>query len=925
MITSCRVYKASQFQQVENLYLSDFMKLFPFTRVREHVRNRLLGWTLFAVAVAALPLRADPSATPTPNADGVGQPGPFPFQDSSLPLDKRLDDVLGRLTPDEKIEQLMMKAPAIPRLGIPAYHYWNEGLHGMARNGPATVFPQAIALGATWDPILEGKVADVISTEFRAKNNETISKNPGTNIYQGLTVWSPNINIFRDPRWGRGQETYGEDPYLTGCMGVAFVRGLQGDDPTYLKTVATLKHFAVHSGPEKLRHVFDAHPSGRDLHETYLPAFEAGITEGHAWSVMSAYNEVDGVPAPANKMLLTDILRTTWGFQGAVVGDVDTVGDAFGAHHYGTSPAEVCATCLKAGNDECSGGAYDHLHDSLKQGLITEADLNVALRRLFTLRFKLGMFDPADKVLYRKIPISALNAPENDTMALQAAREALVLLKNDGSLPWNPKDLKTVAILGPTADDNGAVVGNYAGTPVKPVNILMGITNKLKPLGITVLHDPAIPLVSGFRETGTTIPESSLFSDGQKTNTGLVGTFFSDDAFKKPIAGQPTRTEKALDLNWSEDQPLPALPLKDNKIEWTGVLIPNLTGEYALTLNFMGSARLYVDDKLLLDEKHPKDQKANHASTGLSLTAGQLYHLKVQYMQTPDSNMGKIQLGWRLPGGMEKALALAKQADHIILTLGLTPGLENEEMGVELEGFDRGDRTTIELPKIQEDLLAQVAALGKPTIVILTNGSALNFDTSKPNAILEAWYYGQRGGDAVAEAIVGETNPGGRLPVTFYKSSDDLPSFEDYSMANRTYRYFKGKPLYAFGYGLSYTTFTDEHITVSEEKADKTMDLSVKVTNTGKVAGDEVVQVYAHAEKPPVEMPLEWLIGFQRVHLNPGESQSVVIPLKEKNLRRWDEQGNKYVVDAGVYDLRVGSASDHILGEVPFTVKVTTP
>ncbi len=717
----------------------------------------------------------------------AGESPPIPFRDTRLPLYQRVQDLLDRLTIDEKISQLMMATPGVPRLGIPAYDWWNEGLHGVARNGNATVFPQAIGLAATWDTDLHGRIASVISTEARAKNNELIRNAGGASPrYQGLTIWSPNINIFRDPRWGRGQETYGEDPFLTGRFAVAFVRGLQGDDPRYLKTVSTLKHFAVHSGPEQLRHRFNAVISERDLHETYLPAFEAGVRYGGVSSLMSSYNAVDGVPSPANRRLLTDILRRDWGFRGAVVGDVDAVADIYNAegHHFARDAAEASADAIKAGTDLCSGTTYQALPEALRRGLVTEDDIDQALGRLLRLRFRLGQFDPPGAVAYTAIPISEVDSAAHDALALTASRESLVLLKNDGVLPWDPAKIKTVAIIGPTADSMPALLGNYNGTPVRPVTLLAGIRARLARLGITVLYEPGVPLVSGL---------------GQQAGA------------------------------------------------------PNVPADAAPSL--------------------------------------------------------------------DRAMAAGRRADHIVLVLGLTPDVEGEEMRLEAEGFHGGDRTSILLPAPQRELLNAVAALGKPVTVVLTTGSALSFDVSKAGAVLVAWYYGQRGGDAVAEALLGETNPAGRLPVTFYRADSDLPPFEDYSMANRTYRYFAGKPLYAFGHGLSYTTFAYDGIGASqgEAKAEDTLAVRVRVRNTGSRDGDEVVEVYARAEHPPVPMPLEWLVGFRRVTIRAGASVSVEIPVRIGEFRRWDDAAGGYTVDPGAYEIAAGPSSDNL----PCTTVVT--
>ncbi len=855
---------------------------------------------------------------------------PPPFRDPGLPLEKRVDDLLSRLTLEEKIGQTMMASPAVPRLDIPAYDWWNEALHGVARNGVATVFPQAIGLAATWNPALHQRIAETIATEARAKNNEILAKSGGaTKRYQGLTIWSPNINIFRDPRWGRGQETYGEDPFLTGRFAVAFVRGLQGDDPRYLKTVATVKHFAVHSGPEPERHKFDAVVGERDLRETYLPAFEAGIREGGATSLMSAYNAVNGTPAPAHVQLLQKILREEWGFSGAVVGDVDNVSDMWrdGGHGFSKDAAEASATALKAGNDLCSGKTYEALGEALKRGLLAEADLDVALRRLFTLRFRLGQFDPADRVPYRAVPPSSNNSPENDRLALEAARQSLVLLKNDGTLPWDPAKLKTVALLGPTGGDESALLGNYSGTPSRKVTLAEGLRARLEARGVKVLAEPGVPLVKGFRVSGHPFPAGVLFTAADRAQPGLRAEVFAHDKqdAKKPLVdGLPvsTRTDPQVDFQWDEAQPVEGIPISNTGIRWTGVLVPPVSGEYVLGVVAEGAARLFLDDRSVINSWRRDPERP--LSTTVQLEAGRAYAVRLEYAQlTPK---GRIQFGWVAPGqddGMEKALAAARAADHIVLTLGITPDLEGESMSVTAEGFKGGDRLNLDLPATQRELLAKVAELKKPTVVVLTTGSAINLDDSQANAVLLAWYYGQRGADAVAEALLGETNPAGRLPVTFYRDTEGLPAFADYGMANRTYRFYTGKPLYAFGHGLSYTTFAYEKLALSAGSARRadTLHVSVTVKNTGARDGDEVVQLYATAEKAPVPMPLRQLVGFSRVSLKAGETKTVGLDVPVERLRRWDEAADRYVVDPGTWHFDAGPASDRLPLRGTFTVK----
>lgn len=846
-----------------------------------------------------------------------------PFSNPDLPVAERVENLLSLLTIEEKISQTMMGSPAIERLGIPRYDWWNEALHGVARNGVATVFPQAIGLAATWNPALHQTIAEAISTEARAKNNALLDdpkSDGGTKRYQGLTIWSPNINIFRDPRWGRGQETYGEDPFLTGRLAVAFVKGLQGDDPHHLKSVATVKHFAVHSGPEPLRHAFDARVGERDLWETYLPAFEAGIVEGGATSLMSAYNAVNGIPAPAHTDLLQKILRERWGFSGAVVGDVDNVADMWRpkAHLYSKDAAEASATALKAGNDLCSGKTYEALGEAVKRGLVTEADLDVALRRLFTLRFRLGQFDPAARVAYRAIPASANDSPAHDALALEAARQSLVLLKNDGALPLDAAKLRTVAILGPTGYEESTVLGNYAGTPSRMVTLTNGLRSRFEALGIKVLAEPGVPLAKGFRVSGQPFPEGVLFTDATRSAPGLRGEVFAhdkQDSKSAVVEGRPasTRTDLQVNLQWDETQPIDGVPTANAAVRWSGVLVPHATGEHLLGIVAEGAVRLFIDDQPVIDSWRKDPERP--LSTTLQLEAGRAYAVRLEYAQL--TYKGRVQFGWIAPGqddGFTRALAAARQSDHVILTLGITPDMEGESMSVTAEGFKGGDKLSLELPATQRELLARVAELKKPTTVVLTCGSAIALDDSQADAVLLAWYYGQRGADAVADTLLGLANPAGRLPITFYRNLDGLPAFEDYAMTNRTYRYYAGKPLYAFGHGLSYTTFAYEKLALSADsaRASDTVRISVTVKNTGPRDGDEVVQLYATAAAAPVPMPLRQLVAFQRVPLRAGETKTITLPVSISQLRRWDETADRYVVDPGAWHLDAGPASDRL-------------
>ncbi|QEH38471.1 Xylan 1,4-beta-xylosidase precursor [Aquisphaera giovannonii] len=845
---------------------------------------------LLLVALAAIPARAQEPGL-------AGQP----WRNPDLPLEKRVDDLVARLTVEEKVAQMMMATPAIPRLGIPAYHWWNEALHGVARAGRATVFPQAIALAATWNPELHRKIADVISTETRAKHHEA-ARQGKFDIYQGLTLWSPNINIFRDPRWGRGQETYGEDPYLTGRFGVAFVRGIQGDDPTYLKAVATPKHFAVHSGPEPARHGFNAIASPRDLWETYLVAFEASIREGKAASLMSAYNAVNGESATGSRKLLTDILRGKWGFDGAVVSDVDSVGDIFQGHHFATDLAQASAIAVRAGDDECSGTSFRAIPEALKRGLLTEADLDQAVKRLFRVRFRLGLFDPPDRVAYARIPYSENDTPEHDRMALEAARQSLVLLKNDGTLPLK-KDLKTVAVIGPVAKSMPVLLGNYHGIPSKPVTLFEGIRRKLEPRGVKVLSGPPIPLVDGFRDNREIIGEDSLVAEYGKGPGLLREVFHNRDLVGTPASA---RADRAVDIVWNKYNPLPDVPLEDSSLRWSGSLVPPEAGRYEIGASGEGRFRVWLDGKPLLDRW--TGQGFRSAAEAVDLEAGKAYPIRVELTHQGDS--ASLHLSWKTPAvdrAVERSVALAREADAVILTLGITPELEGEEMRVDAVGFKGGDRTTLALPASQERILKAVAAVGKPTVVVLTGGSALAFDQQPAGAVLLAWYSGQRGGDAVADALVGDYNPGGRLPVTFYRGEKDLPAFEDYSMNGRTYRYYAGPVLYPFGHGLSYTTFAYANLKVEPARLTSAapVRVTVDVTNTGRVEGDEIAELYLAPPKGAGTNLIRQLRGLKREHLQPGETRTLTFDLPPLALTHVNEAGER-VLKPGEIAVSVG-------------------
>ena len=838
----------------------------------------------------------------SPSLTAQQAPADAPYLDPKVPVDQRAADLISRMTLEEKIDQLAHTAPAIPRLRVPAYNWWNEGLHGVARAGFATVFPQAIGMAAAFDEPLMHDVADVISTEFRAKYSAAVHPDGSTDWYRGLTVWSPNINIFRDPRWGRGQETYGEDPYLTARLGVAFITGLQGNDPNYFKTIATPKHFAVHSGPESTRHSVNVDASRHDMEETYLPAFRAAILEGKAESVMCAYNRLNGEPACANSTLLVEHLRKDWGFAGYVVSDCGAVADVYKGHHYTPTPAAAAAAVFNSGMDLICGDSRNNMNAdpqgilaAVQQGLLSEADLDRALRRLFIARIRLGLFDPPSSV-----PYSRLTAADNDTeahrqLSLRMARESLVLLKNKNSFLPLRHPPSSIAVIGPDADSLDALEGNYSGTPSNPVTILAGIRNRFPQSKIVFVQGTG--LVGPVTKSVTT---DALCTDGSCSQHGLKADYFSN----MTLEGSPvmSRVDAAIDFNWGDAGVSPQL-LNKYSVRWTGVLISPESNDYLLGFTGEDGFRMWLDGAPLVED-WTLHRPANTETKEVHLEKGRPYSLKIEYFQ--NIRISEARLIWSLPGGEEKqAVAAARNADLVIAVMGLSPRIEGEEMKVSADGFSSGDRTRIDLPAPQEQLLKRIASVAKPTVLILTNGSALAIHWAAANpdipAILEAWYPGGQGGTAVAEALAGDFSPAGRLPVTFYKSVDQLPSFDDYSMAKRTYRYFEGEPLYPFGFGLSYTSFAYAEPKVDRSKisAKDSVTLSVDVKNTGATSGDEVVQLYlTHVGIDGA--PLRSLAGFTRVHLDRGEKRTVKFVLRDRDLSIVDASGKHRIVPGKV-------------------------
>jgi len=812
---------------------------------------------------------------------------------------ERARDLVARMSLEEKASQLQHDSPALARLGIPAYNWWNEGLHGVARAGNATVFPQAIGMAATWNSPLITQVADTVATEFRAKYLETVGPDGSSGIYRGLTVWSPNVNIFRDPRWGRGQETYGEDPHLTSRIGVAYVRGLQGDTPGAPKVSATVKHLAVHSGPEADRHREDIHPSQRDLIETYLPAFHATVTEGKVLSLMCAYNAVDGVPACANTSLLKDYLRGAWKFQGHVVSDCGAVADIHtdSAHRYTRTPEEAVAAAVKAGTDVlCEFGdsptaAPATTVRAVRQGLLAEADLDRALRRLLEARIRLGLLElPADRP-FKQIGAKDYDTPAHRRLNLETARQSLVLLKNDGLLPL-ARAPERIAVIGPNADSVDSLVGNYNGTPSKPITVLEGIRARFPQAQVSHIEGTgwvAPPLQD--------VPAAAVCRDPACKQPGLQLERFDNLG----LEGKPVAVEDVAraEFKWG----WPDAYERKTSARWTGYLRASEDGMHNFRLKSNQGYRIRVDGRMVTDLW---DIAWPTAKTEIKLTAGKVYRIEVEAQQAGWDGDQKLQ--WTRPSFDDAAaLEAARNADLVVFVSGLNWQLEGEEMAVHAPGFAGGDRTSIDLPAPQEALLQRIGALGKPLVLVNMSGSAmaLNWADKHVPAIIQAWYPGGEGGQAVAELIAGDFSPAGRLPVTFYKAAADLPPFKDYSMQGRTYKYFKGEPLYPFGHGLSYTRFAYAATGGAPKaiRAGSGVKLAVDVKNVGRRAADEVVQVYVR--RPGAGAPNSTLAAFSRIALKPGETRRVRFALDARALSTVDAAG-KRAVEAGPAILWVG-------------------
>lgn len=885
--------------------------------IRQKVRKILLpklAVFLFIALVISVPSFAQ---NPSPLQECAGSL-------SASDLDKWIDALIAQMTPEERIAQLQDRAPAIPRLNVPAYNWWNEGLHGIARNGFATVFPQAIGLAATFDPDLVASTGDVVSTEARAKFNS--HQDTDSARYAGLTIWSPNINIFRDPRWGRGQETYGEDPYLTGLLGGEFVRGIQGmarkpeqeSESFYLKANATPKHFAVHSGPESQRDGFNARVSQHDLEDTYLAAFQTLISGAHPAAMMCSYNAINGTPACANDRLLADHVRKDWGFSGYIVSDCDAVDEITEYLHFTSDHAHGAAAALKAGVDLDCGATYTHLNESLAQHLITEQDINRALHRLLLARLRLGMLQPDKCSPYSVIGPAQVDTHEDRTLALRAAAESMVLLKNEGHLlPLNLSG-KRVAVIGPTADLLEEIEANYHGTVQRPMTLLDGLQEAL-PLTAPIFYAQGSKLAEGLT---LPIPRTALRTkDGMNAARGLTGEYFDNGT----LSGTPVIVRVDQRVDFDLDRVMPAPELRGPySIRWSGELLPPAAGTYRLRVGIdrcfdckgHDGYRLWVDGKKLLDDDG--SSKKNPDAVSLEWKTAEPHTMRLELLHTGEDE--GIHLEWEAPAEaqLKEALAAAEHADVILAMVGLSPSLEGEALGVHVPDFFGGDRLTLALPEPQRRLLAALSALHKPLVVVLSSGSAVapGEEARPAGAIMETWYPGEEGGHALAKLLSGAINPSGRLPVTVYRSVSDLPAFNDYSMAHRTYRYFDGPVEYPFGFGLSYTTFNyaEPRVSSSTLAAGQSLEVNVMVRNSGHRDGDEVAQLYLI---PPAVAgsPRLSLQGVRRIHLKAGESKQIEFTLAPKQLSAVDSEGMRNF-QSGKYRVFVGGSQPSDLNQV---------
>lgn len=848
---------------------------------------------------------------------GCGEKYEHPFRNPGLSTEERIDNLMSLLTPEEKVGLMTNSSKAVPRLGIPEYDWWNEALHGIARSGKATVFPQAIGLAAAWNDREHFNTFDMISDEARAKYNEAVRDN-NRERYYGLSFWTPNINIFRDPRWGRGQETYGEDPYLTARLGIAAVKGLQGDDPKYFKTHACAKHYAVHSGPEWNRHSYNATASGRDLWETYLPAFKALVQDANVQEVMCAYNAYDGQPCCGNNFLLNDILRNRWGFKGMVVSDCWAINDFFEADRHETHPtaeAAVADAVIHSTDLEC-GKTYSALINALQQGLITQEQIDTSLRRVLRGWFELGMFDPADMVPWSDLPYSVVDSQKHREQALKMARESMTLLKNSNNTLPLSKDIKKIAVIGSNAADSTMLWGNYNGFPSSTVTVLDGIKAKLP--NAEIIYEKGCELVDPWIRTSL----YDNFTSETNGEPGLKVEFFNNNELKDQPAAVVVNST-GINYNNSGGTALAqGVNLTNTSTRISGVFTAPYTGKVVVTAKASDKFDLYVENKPVISQS--KGVKLISPEYEISVEKGKKYTVRLEHIQDGQNVEIDLSIYKKEAAEFSSLVEKIKDVDAIVYVGGLSPSLEGEEMPVSAEGFRGGDKVSIDLPKVQQRILAALKKTGKPVVFVLCTGSALALEQDEKNydALLCAWYGGQSSGTAVADVLFGDYNPAGRLPVTFYKTLGQLddalskhndPSrqgFENYDMQGRTYRYMNDAPLYSFGHGLSYSTFTygDVVLKANKIKAGEGVTVTVPVTNTSDRGGEEVVQVYVKRNNDP-QAPVKSLRAFERVYIKANETKQVELKIASDAFDFYDAETDGLITKPGNYTIMYGGTS----------------
>lgn len=837
----------------------------------------------------------------------------LPYQNPNLSAKERAEDLCSRLTLEEKAQLMLDESPAIPRMGIKKFFWWSEALHGAANMGNVTVFPEPVGMAASFNPDLLYKVFDAVSTEFRAQYNHRMLNGGEDQKFHSLSVWTPNVNIFRDPRWGRGQETYGEDPYLTSVMGTQVVRGLQGpEDAKYRKLWACAKHYAVHSGPEYTRHTVNLTDiTPRDMWETYMPAFKTLVQDAKVREVMCAYQRLDDDPCCGSTRLLQQILRDEWGFQYLVVSDCGAISDFYETHKSSSSPAHASAKATLAGTDvECGYGyAYKSIPEAVQRGFITEKEVDKHVIRLLEGRFDLGEMDDPALVEWSKIPYSKMDCKEHRQLSLDMARQTMVLLQNKNNVLPLRKNKEKIAVIGPNADDEPLMWGNYNGTPNRTITILDGIKMKQK----------SIAYIPGCDRTYDKVMDCLMNKycaiDGKK---GLKGTFWNNTEMEgKPVTTQFYTTPLAVTTAGMHNF-APGVNLENFSAKYETVFTPKEAGEYVVNMESVSDFELLIDGESKVKQH---TWRTTPTRTVINAEAGKSYKIEIRFkhVKTWGANM-KINVAKELPIDYTAVIEQLKGIDKIVFVGGISAALEGEEMPVEIDGFKGGDRTHIELPKVQRDFLKALKSAGKTVIFVNCSGSAIALlpETESCDAILQVWYAGQEGGEAIADVLFGDYNPSGKLPITFYKSSDQLPDFEDYSMKGRTYRYFND-PLFAFGYGLSYTQFSIGEGKIA--KKGKNYTLNIPVSNIGKRDGTEIVQVYIRDLSDP-EGPLKSLRAFQRVDVKAGQTVNAQLELTPKSFEFFDPETNTVHQKNGQFEIFYGTSSqDKDLKKLSLTIK----